>query len=557
MWTYILISFVVLMSSLFYHYQFGKPIGIIENPNSYYDYIVVGAGTTGCVIASRLSDLSNTTVLLVEAGGYFNWMSVMPLMAPLMQGSSLDWAYKTETQKFSSLGLWSHQQSWPRGKGLGGSGQMNYLVHSFGRSEDYETWPKGWSYGDLIPYFKKVTETMSVTTFSSDDPLVAAFMEAEISIGSNDAIFQKGSYTAKRGNRWSTYHAYLQNSLNRNNLHVLMNTLVTKISFNGTRAVGVNVLYNNASRGKINARKEVILCAGTVNTVQLLLLSGIGPRKDLNKYQIRTVSDLPEVGKNLFDHMNVPVYVNLKAPVSLTLKKMQSIQEVAKYLLFGTGSLSSNRVLATARVNNSGIILFGMASTDEKLLKDIANYQTETFRSLFPAYNDTAHEGFLYLATCLRPKSRGNVTLKSRSIFDQPKIDPAYLQNDYDVHCTHKAINLAVETLNSRKFREFGARVHFPDFEECRHFRQDYRDQDYSECVMRIGGVTSHHPCGTCRMGTDDNSVVDEKLRVRGVIGLRIMDASILPSPISGTPNSVLIAMAERAFDVITERTSN
>ncbi|KAF7399769.1 hypothetical protein HZH68_008361 [Vespula germanica] len=332
---------------------------------------------------------------------------------------------------------------------------------------------------------------------------------------------------------------------------------IRQISFNGTRAVGVNVLYNNASRGKINARKEVILCAGTVNTVQLLLLSGIGPRKDLNKYQIRTVSDLPEVGKNLFDHMNVPVYVNLKAPVSLTLKKMQSIQEVAKYLLFGTGSLSSNRVLATARVNNSGIILFGMASTDEKLLKDIANYQTETFRSLFPAYNDTAHEGFLYLATCLRPKSRGNVTLKSRSIFDQPKIDPAYLQNDYDVRCTHEAINLAVETLNSPKFREFGARVHFPDFEECRHFRQDYRDQDYSECVMRIAGVTSHHPCGTCRMGTDDNSVVDEKLRVRGVIGLRIMDASILPSPISGTPNSVLIAMAERAFDVITERTSN
>ncbi|XP_035726480.1 neither inactivation nor afterpotential protein G-like [Vespa mandarinia] len=558
MWNYILLSSVVLMSSLFYHYQFNKPIGIIENPNSYYDYIVVGAGTTGCVIASRLSDLSNTTVLLVEAGGYFNWMSAMPLMAPLMQGTSLDWAYKTETQKFSSLGLWSHQQSWPRGKGLGGSGQINYLVHSFGRSEDYETWPKGWSYGDLIPYFKKVTETMSVTTFSSNDPLIAAFMEAELSIGSNDATFQKGSYTVKRGNRWSTYHAYLQNTIkNRNNLHVLMNTLVTKILFNETKTIGVEVLYKNASRGKINVRREVILCAGTVNTVQLLLLSGIGPRKDLNEYQIRTVSDLPEVGKNLFDHMNVPVYVNLKASVSLTLRKMQSIQEIAKYLLFGTGSLSSNRVLATARVNNSGIILFGVASTDEKLLKDIANYQTETFRSLFPAYNDTGHEGFLYLATCLQPKSRGNVTLKSRSIFDQPKIDPAYLQNDDDVHCTHKAINLALETLNSRKFREYGAHVHLPDFEECRHFRQDYRDRDYSECVMRIGGVTSHHPCGSCRMGTDDNAVIDDKLRVRGVIGLRIMDASILPSPISGTPNSVLIAMAERAFDVITERTSN
>ncbi|XP_043495262.1 neither inactivation nor afterpotential protein G [Polistes fuscatus] len=554
---YILISFMVLILSLFYHYQFSKPISIIETPNSYYDYIVVGAGTTGCVIASRLSDLTNTTVLLVEAGGYFNWMSVMPLMAPLMQGSSLDWAYKTETQKFSSLGLWSHQQSWPRGKGLGGSGQINYLVHSFGRSDDYKTWPKGWSYGDLIPYFKKVMETMSVTTVSSDEPLVVAFMESELSIGSNDATFQKASYTAKKGNRWSTYHAYLLNSLNRDNLHVLMNTLVTKISFNDTKIIGVEVLYNNASRGKINARKEIILCAGTVNTVQLLLLSGIGPRQDLNKYGIRTVSNLPEVGKNLFDHLNIPIYVNLKAPVSLTLKKMQSIKEMAKYFILGTGSLSTNRVLATARVNNSGIILFGLGSTDEKLLKDIANYQTETFRSLFPAYNDTGHEGFLYLATCLQPKSRGNITLRSRSIFDQPKIDPAYLQHDDDVYCTHNAINLAVETLNSRKFREFGARVHLPDFEECRHFKQDYSDHEYSECVMKIGGVTSHHPCGSCRMGGDNKAVVDEKLRVRGVNGLRIMDASILPSPISGTPNSVLIAMAERAFDLIFEKTND
>ncbi|KAK2583983.1 hypothetical protein KPH14_006444 [Odynerus spinipes] len=556
MWNYILISSMILITSFLYHYQFSKPISIIESPNNYYDYIIVGAGTSGCVIASRLSDSPNTTVLLVEAGGYFNWMSVMPLMAPLIQGSSLDWAYKTETQKFSSLGLWSQQQSWPRGKGLGGSGQMNYLVHSFGRAEDYETWPKGWTYGDLMPYFKKVTETMSVTTVSSDDPLLAAFMEAELSIGSNDAKFQKASYTAKRGNRWGTYQAYLQSSWNRKNLHILTNTLVTKILFDGTRTIGIEVLYDNASRGKINARKEVILCAGTINTVQLLLISGIGPKQDLDEYRIPIVSDLPEVGKNLFDHMNVPVYVNLDAPVSLTLRKMQSIQEVAKYFIFGTGFLSTNRVLATARVNSSGVILFGMASTDETLLKDIANYQTETFRSLFPAYNDSSHEGFLYLATCLQPKSRGNVTLRSRSIFDPPRIDPAYLQHEDDVSCTHKAINLAVETLNSRTFREYGARVHLPDFEECRYFRPNYSDLDYSECVMRIGALTSHHPCGTCRMGADENSVVDEKLRVRGVTGLRIMDASVLPSPISGTPNSVLIAMAERTFDVISGRTT-
>ncbi|XP_070161494.1 neither inactivation nor afterpotential protein G [Polyergus mexicanus] len=553
MWGHILISIAILLTSLLYHYHFSEPASIIDYPETHYDYIVVGAGTSGCVIASRLSEMSNVTVLLVEAGGYFGWTSVIPLLAPMMQGTEVDWAYKTEPQVFSSRGFNGYKQNWPRGKGLGGSGQLNYLVHSFGRPEDYKRWPKGWSHVDLLSYFQKVSDIMNVVPMPEEEYLTKAFVLAEESLKLDNVSLRKAMYTAKRGTRWSTHHAYLQKAWNRKNLHILTNTLVTKIVFKNNKIDGIKVMYKNGSMGKIGVRKEVILCAGTVNTPQLLLISGVGPIGELEKHKISVVQDLAEVGRNLFDHLNVPVYVNLRERVSITLVKLQTVPEVFNYFTFGTGWLATNGVMGLGRANNSGLLLFGIASTEEKLLKAISNFETETYRSLFPSYNDSMHEGFIYLASCLQPKSRGSVTLRSSDIRDPPRIDPAYLQDSDDVTCTYRALNFALETLNTKLFREYGAKVHIPDFEECRHLRPDYRDFDYSECVMRIAGLTAYHPCGTCRIGT----VVDEELRVKGVSGLRIMDASVVPSPISGTPNSVLIAMAERASDVILDRTFN
>ncbi|CAD1477551.1 unnamed protein product [Heterotrigona itama] len=176
---------------------------------------------------------------------------------------------------------------------------------------------------------------------------------------------------------------------------------------------------------------------------------------------------------------------------------------------------------------------------------------------MYPSYNNATREGFLLLSHCLQPKSRGSVSLKSSNIRRQPKIDPAYLKDYDDVLCSHRAINFAIQTVESPKFREYGAEVHHPDLEECRHLPRDYRDLEYTECVLRVAALTSYHVCGTCRMGADDRSVVDEKLRVRGVKRLRIIDSSVLPSPISGNPNSVVIAIAERASDVILDRASN
>ncbi|XP_078052391.1 glucose dehydrogenase [FAD, quinone] isoform X2 [Augochlora pura] len=385
MWNYMLFSILILFLSFFYHCYFNKPASMIEHPETDYDYIIVGAGTSGCVLASRLSEVSNVTVLLIEAGGYFGWVSSVPLLSPMTQGTEFDWSYLTEPQKFSSKGFWNYVQKVPRGKGLGGSGQINHLVHSFGRPDDYNGWPEGWSHADLLPYFERVSDIMNVMSSPEEEFLVDAFLSAEDALNTSHVTLQKGLYTVKKGSRWSTYHAYLQNAWNRKNLHILTNTLVSKIFFkDGAMATvdGVKVIYKSGSIGRIGARKEVILCAGVINTPQLLMLSGIGPAEDLNKFQISIVSNLPAVGKNLFDQIMLPIYVNLEARVSMTLFKLQTLPEVVNYFVFGRGWYATNGIMGIGRTNNSGVMLFGMGSTEERLLKSISNYMTEVTLSV-------------------------------------------------------------------------------------------------------------------------------------------------------------------------------
>ncbi|XP_015123344.1 neither inactivation nor afterpotential protein G isoform X1 [Diachasma alloeum] len=552
MWNYVFVSGIVLLVSLLYHYNVTRPSSVIEYPEDRYDYIVVGAGTAGCVVASRLSELPNKSVLLVEAGGYFNWLSTVPLAAPLMQGTAVDWAYKTETQYYASRGFVKHQASWPRGKGLGGSGQMNFLLHSFGKPEDYRQWPTGWSYHNLAPYFDKVSRIMGVPGIPVEGELTKIFMGIRTSQFNGDVIIENAENTIKRGKRFSTYHAYLQPAWNRNNLHILPETLVAKILFDDDKKTveGIKAKFKDGTLGRIAANDEVILCAGAVNTPHLMMVSGVGPFEELRQNQIPVIKNISEVGKNLFDHLNVPIYVSLEAPVSITLRKMQTLAEIMKYFVFESGILATNGVVGTASRGNSGFVLFGVGSQDEKLL-NVSNYETEVFRSVFPSYNNSTQEGVLILATCLQPQSRGNITLNTYTILDPPRIDPAYLEDSEDVRCTQDAVNLVLDVIETSDFQKLGPKIHTPDIEDCRRFLQNYRDENYSECIMRYSAVTAYHPGGSCRMGDDREAVVDRKLRVHGIKKLRIVDASILPTPISGTPNSVIIAMAERAADVI------
>ncbi|XP_012252169.2 neither inactivation nor afterpotential protein G isoform X2 [Athalia rosae] len=552
MWNLVLLSLVCLIVSLIYNFYLSEPISIVRYPKKNYDYIV-GAGTAGCVIASRLSESKEVSVLLVEAGGYFKWHSSIPLAAPLLQRTNSDWAYATDSQEYSSRGLRHQKQFWPRGKGLGGSGQMNFVLHSFGVPEDYSRWPAEWSYKNLLPYFRRVEEIINITVVSAEEKLARAFHKSGIEIAHKNATFSLASNTLKKGARSSSYHAYLKRAWSRKNLHILMNALVTKILFTKLRAEGIQVKYSSGKVERIMANKEIILCGGTVNTPQLLMLSGIGPVDELRKHHIPVVKQQEQVGRNLYDHLNVPIYVNLKAPVSVTLNKLKSFNEIFKFFVFGNGMLASNAIVGTGRSGHSGILLFGMGTVDESLLKEIANFHTSTFRAVFPSYADPKLEGFIYLSSCLQPESRGNITLRSNESSDSPIINPGYLESDHDIECTHNAIQLALETLTTTGFVDLGASAHVPKLRECSNWPQDYTNHDFTECLTRTVGLTSHHPGGTCRMGKnhDSTAVVDEDLRVIGVDGLRIMDASVLPYPVSGTPNSVIIAMAERAADII------
>ncbi|KAJ9586647.1 hypothetical protein L9F63_019749 [Diploptera punctata] len=565
--------------------------GVIQIPKPHYDYII---GTSGCVLAGKLSAVPRNSVLLVEAGDHFSWLSSIPLATPVLQGSAQDWAFRTRTQIHSSWGLHNQSSAYPRGRGLGGSGQLNYLVHYPGCESDFVRWEEGgvtgWKYEQIRPYMMRMLGVeyncsclnnyrsilmaaaghhhcqtikvkdrpiMHVSEVDDDSELGKAFLKAgeELSSIFEAVKFSTVKSTIFKGQRWSSLDGYLRPALGRPNLHVLLNTQVNKVVIDDQRRVqGVELRkYNDFTTRLIRSNHEVILSAGAINTPHILLQSGVGPRDQLEKLGIPVVSDL-HVGHNLHDHLNMPLYVSIESPVSVTLDKVQQLGQLWDYMIRGKGLLSSSGIVGVGTAEpDIGIVLFGLGSADEKLLQDIANYKQETFRALFPFSNNSSQEGFVLLATCLQPSSRGTVTLNDTEPTSRPVIDPQYLSQSKDIHCMIRAVQLAIQLATSTPFKQLGAKIHLPKLEECHHLEADAENTAYLECIIRTAAITGYHPGGTCKMGSpsDHTAVTDPLLRVRGFNGLRIMDASILPTPLSGHPNSVLIAMADRAADLI------
>ncbi|CAO1416166.1 unnamed protein product [Diamesa tonsa] len=547
--------------------------------NKYFDYIIIGAGTAGSVLAYELSKNASNSVLLIEAGGIFNGLSIIPLASTLMQGSQMDWSFKTVPQKYSSRGLENEQQSIPRGKGLGGSHSLNYLLHYNGIKSDFDQWTRlgadDWNY-DNLKYFLNRHDVdcnegncgVFVNGNETDFPqlsilkvnrkksgLAEAFMNAFDELKAiKDVDYKLARFTIKNGKRHSVYHEYLRRSFKRKNLKIIIHAKVLKIEFNSKKKA-TSVLISTASEvSKVLVRKEIILSAGTIHSPQILQLSGIGNEQELKKLGINVVHHLPEVGQNLFDHLNFPLFVSINTSASVTKEKILSVKEIYRYLMKGDGILSTTAVIGLGLFQDHGIILFGMGSADEKTLKNVANYKTHSFRSFFPLYANSGQEGFVPLSTCYLPKSRGVIQLDSNNVLADPLIDPKYLNNYDDVICMRKAVRLVVETIATKAFQKMGAQIHWPQLNEClnfgpfdKDFETNYPSDRYLDCLIRHGAVTAHHPGGTCAIGT----VIDNELRVHGIKGLRVMDASIFPSPVSGTPNSIIIAMAERAAKLI------
>jgi choline dehydrogenase len=517
-----------------------------------YDYVIVGAGSAGCVLASRLTEDPNVSVLLLEAGGPDTKQEIhIPAAFSKLFKTPLDWNYETEPQPHMK----DRKMYWPRGKMLGGSSSMNAMMYVRGNRHDYDEWGEsgnpGWAFADVLPYFKKAEHyerggndyvggsgPLNVAEQRSVNPITRACLEAAAEAGlprtdDFNGRTQEGIglavVTQKGGARHSTAVAYLKPAMKRPNLTVHTEAQATRVLFDGKRAVGVSYLRGGAPVEE-RARREVILCGGAINSPQLLLLSGIGPAADLKALGIEVVADLPGVGQNLQDHLATGVQYHSKQPVSLA--NAEKPANILNYLLFKKGPLTS-------------IVAEGVAFLKTKpdlLVPDIELLFAPAFFVDHGFGNPPGH-GFTIGVVLLHPESKGSLTLRSANPTDPPAIQPNYLASENDMQVLIAGFRWARKIAQSKALDAYRGEEFLPG-------ANVQSDAELAE-VIRERAETLYHPVGTCKMGEDPQAVVDPELRVRGVEGLRVVDASVMPTIISGHTNAPSIMIAEKAADLI------
>jgi len=520
-----------------------------------FDYVVVGAGASGAVLAARLSEDPAISVLLLEAGGPDKKQEVhIPAAFSKLFKSPVDWDYNTEPQ----ANLADRSIFWPRGKMLGGSTSMNAMMWVRGYAADYDGWAQvagsGWSYESLLPYFRRVERVegntdpdqgsggaVHIQHQRSPRPLTATFLTAVTQAGyaveaPNSAQpdgFSQTMVNQKRGKRVSTVDAYLKPAKGRANLTVRTGAHVTKVLFEGTRAVGVECLASGVTR-QVSARIEVVLCGGAINTPQLLMLSGIGPAGDLAALGIDVLVDAPEVGANLQDHLVSALIIETDEGTLFTAEKPA---QVVNFLARGRGMLTSN--IAEA---------YGFVRTQPDLpLPDI-----EIIFAPVPFVHEglippTGH-GVTVGAILLQPESRGRITLTSADPLAKPKVDPGYLTDPEgkDRATILAGLGICADLIATPALSALpGSHYFVPEGGD------DVSPGERAALSLANHSHTLYHPTSTARMGSDEASVVDPELRVRGVQGLRVADASIMPRIIRGHTQAPSMVIGERAADLL------
>lgn len=519
-----------------------------------YDYIVVGAGSAGCVLAARLSEDPRVRVLLLEAGGDDSAREVrIPAAFSRLFKSERDWNYSTEEEPW----LNGRRLYWPRGKMLGGSSSMNAMIYIRGNPSDYDGWKNlgndGWGWADVLPYFMKSENQerggspfhgaggpMTVSDLRCVNELTRAFVAGALETGipaNNDfnGTVQDGAglyqVTQKNGARQSAADAYLKPALRRRNLTLQTKAHAIRLITERNRAAGIEYVRNGRIR-KANAEREVILAAGAVNSPQLLLLSGIGPAGEMKKAGVAPREELPGVGRNLQDHPMVSVGYLCEKPVSLA--SAESLPNVVRWLIFRSGPLASNVAEGGAFVRTQA----NLPAPDLQILFGPAYYVNHGLER-------RKEHCFGFGPTLIRPESRGSVSLRSANPFDAPAIRPNYLSTEHDVRVMVEGVRRSREIANTKAFKPYrGAELHPGSKIATTEQVADF---------LRANMQTLYHPVGTCKMGSDAMAVVDQRLRVRGIEGLRVADASVMPRIISGNTNAPAIMIAEKAADMIRE----
>ena len=527
-----------------------------------FDFVVVGAGTAGCALAARLSEDPSRNVCLIEAGGSGRSLVVrVPGAIALAQRSeAINWRFQSVPQPQ----LNGRRIPVPRGRGLGGSALINGMVYFRGHPRDYDDWAKagasGWSYREVLPYFRKSEDNedfgpsefhgrggaMRIRTVTGPNPLNFAFFNALSGLGIQPRADLNGAdsegsalrqVAIRGGTRETTASALLHPALRRSNLTVLTEAQATQVVLEGRRAVGVRV---RAPQGDVlvRARREVIVSSGSIQSPQLLMLSGIGDGEHLASVGITVQHHLPGVGRNLHDHMASPVHMSTDRAVSygVSWRAMpRNIVSTAQYALLRSGPLANNVFESAAFIKTAP----GLDRPDVQLVFQSAKRPS-------PGFPFPLGHGFAISPVGLYPRSRGRVTLASPDPFTAPLIDPNLLSVPEDVLPLVRGIRLARQIFGSSAFEPYRARESAPGPSAA-------SDAELIEYI-RAQAYTVHHPVSTCRMGTDSMAVVDPQLRVIGLEGLRVADASVFPSLIGGNTNAAVVMVAEKAADMILGR---